>query len=186
MDNFEAYYRSLYEVVRVVNSTLDPGLVLNKIAEQTAKAMGVKGCTLRLLDSASKRLLAGASYGLSREYMRKGPVEVEKSGVDKEALGGQTIYIADACNDPRFQYPEAAKEERIQSMLITPLMIEGKAIGVLRIYSETARRFDAAEEEFLSAIASVSAIAIENARLHHALKRDYDLMEAFEYRVFVD
>ena len=187
MDRYERFYRGLHEAVSAINSSLDPATVLEKIVEHTAKAMDAKGCTLRLLGKSGKMLRAGATYGLSRKYLRKGPVEVAKSEVDREALtAGGVVCIADACNDPRFQYPEAAREEGIHAVAVAPLTVEGKAIGVLRVYAGTVREFDPAEKEFLQAIADLSAIAIENARLHQALKTDYEMLTAYEYRIFED
>ncbi len=186
MDRFERFYRGLHEAVRAINSSLDTETVLEKIVEYTAKAMDTKGCTLRLLDKSGKKLRAGATFGLSRNYLRKGPVEVAKSEVDREALGGGVVCIADACSDPRFQYPEAAKAEGIHAVAVAALRVEGKAIGVLRIYADSVRQFDEAEKEFLRTIADLSAIAIENARLHQALKTDYEMLTAYEYRIFED
>lgn len=181
------FYKTLYEVARIINSSLEPGVVLSTIAEQVAKAMGAKACTIRLLDKTHRFLLASAAHGLSKGYLRKGAVEVAKSGVDKEVLSGKVVFIKDACNDPRFQYPEAAKTEGIASILVAPLMSDGeKAIGVLRVYSGTIREFEADEVEFLTVMANLSAIALENARLHQALKADYDMLTAFEYRMFED
>ena len=182
MDRYERFYRGLHEAVSAINSSLDPATVLEKIVEHTAKAMDAKGCTLRLLGKSGKMLRAGATYGLSRNYLRKGPVEVAKSEVDREALfGGGVVCIADACADPRFQYPEAAKEEGIASVMALPLTVEGRAIGVLRLYCGNVREFEQSEIDFATAIANLSAIAIENARLHQALKTDYELLTAYEY-----
>lgn len=75
------YFRALLEVATVINSSLEPTVVLHKITEQTAKAMNCKASTLRLLDRTGKLLLASAAWGLSSGYMRKGPVEVAKSGL---------------------------------------------------------------------------------------------------------
>ena len=61
-------------------------------------------------------------------------------------------------------------------MLVVPLMVKDRAIGVLRAYTSDVREFDADEIKFLEASANLSAIALENARLHEALKRDYDLL----------
>ena len=58
-----------------------------------------------------------------------------------------------------------------------------KAIGVLRAYSEEEREFNEKEIKFLEAVANLSAIALENARLHQALRRDYDLMVEHKYRL---
>ena len=62
-----------------------------------------------------------------------------------------------------------------------PLTVEGRSIGVLRLYCGETREFDQNEVNFASAIANLSAIAIENARLHQALKTDYELLTAYDY-----
>lgn len=186
MDRYENYYRSVVLAVKAINSTLEPTEVIAAIVEQTVKSMGVRGSTLRLLDRSGKYLKASASYGLSRDYLRKGPVEVEKSGVDRLALQGEVVEIEDVCCDSRFQYPEAAKDEGIVSMLVAPLSTDQRVIGIMRVYTGEKYTFDEAEKEFLNAISDISALAIENARLHQALKTDYEMLSAFENRIFED
>ncbi len=97
------YFRALRDVALVINSSLEPRDVLHKISEETAKTMGCKACTIRLLDSTGRFLLPSAAYGLSANYMRKGPVEVKKSGLDHEVLAGKAIHLKDATADGRFQ-----------------------------------------------------------------------------------
>jgi signal transduction protein with GAF and PtsI domain len=186
MDRYESYFRSIIHAVKAINSSLEPTEVIAAIVEETVKGMGVKGSTLRLLDRSGKLLKASASYGLSREYLRKGPVEVEKSAVDQLALKGDLQEIEDVCCDPRFQYPEAARGEQIVSMLVAPLRVMDRSVGVIRVYTAEKHRFDDAEREFLAAVAEISAVAIENARLHQALKTDYEMLMAFETRSFED
>jgi len=187
MDCERNYYKTLYEAIRVINSSLEPGELLSRIAGQTAQALGVKACSLRLLDRSGANLLPGASFGLSKGYLRKGKVEVEKSGLDKEALTGATVQVKDASTDPRFQYQEAARNEGLKSVLVVPLKLEdSKIIGVMRVYSAEERDFCDSEIEFLEIMANLSAIALENARLHQALKSDFELLTAFQYQTFED
>lgn len=120
------YFRALRDVALVINSSLEPKEVLQKITEQTAKTMGCKASTIRLLDSTGRFLLPSAAWGLSASYMRKGPVEVKRSGMDSEVLAGKSIHLKDAAADGRFQYPESAKAEGLVSVLSVPLMADGK------------------------------------------------------------
>jgi signal transduction protein with GAF and PtsI domain len=168
------YFRALYRVVTTVNSSLRLQTVLNLVAEKVAEAMNIKACSLRLLDRATDILTISAMYGLSQQYMKKGPVQLEKSHLDQEVLQGQAVYIRNAAADPRFQYPEEARTEGIVSVFCVPLSSKGQVIGVLRVYSDSEREFDGFDEEFLRTLASVSALAIENARLYEALKQDFD------------
>jgi signal transduction protein with GAF and PtsI domain len=186
VDRYESYYRSLYAAAMAVNSSLDPKLVLKTIVECAAKAMNVKACSLRLLDRSGRQLLPGAGFGLSNKYLRKGPVDVTASAVDREVLSGRVVQVKDAATDPRFQYGAAAKAEGIASVLVVPLRVEDKPVGVMRVYTAEPRDFDSVEEEFLTSIAAMSALAIENARLHQALKREYESVLSFDYRTFED
>lgn len=181
------YFKALYEVVTVINSSLNPQIVLQKVAEQVTSALSAKACTLRLLDRSGKYLLASASCGLSKGYLRKGPIELRKSRIDADALASdKVVYLKDATTDPRFQYQEAARAEGIVSILVAPLLVEHKPIGILRVYTDTAREFSEEEQDFLMAVSHLAAIAIENARLHEALRSDYELLTQFNYQIFED
>ena len=125
----------------------------------------------------------GAYHGLSDGYIRKGPVLVAESGLDKKALKGKTIWLKNAQTDDDFQYKDKARAEGIKSVLVVPLMAEKKAIGVLRVYEAKERKFDEDETRFMEAVANLSAIALENARLHQALRKDYDLIIAHKDRI---
>ena len=181
------YYRTLYEVVKAVNSSLDPETVLKKIAERVSWALDVKACSIRLLSPDGKYLAASASNGLSDDYLRKGRIEVDKSGIDQQALQGETVFMEDAGSDSRFQYPEAARSEGITSVAAVPLRVEdGTSLGVLRVYSGQPREFSGEEIEFMEAMADLCALAIQNARRHESLRSDFELLTAFEYRLFED
>jgi len=177
------YFSALYEVARVVNASLDPEKVLDEIVNFVVRAMSVKACSIRLLDAREKKLVLGAHRGLSEAYISKGPVLIEESGLDRKALEGKTIYLKNAQTDKDFQYMDKARAEGIKSVLVVPLIAEKKVIGVLRVYTGKIREFTKEEVKFLEAVANLSAIAIENAKLHQMLKLRYDLMTAYKYRI---
>jgi GAF domain-containing protein len=59
---------------------------------------------------------------------------------------------------------------------ILPMTLEGKSFGIMRFYSRTEREFAADEVDFLGAVVELSAVAIENARIHEALQTDYEAL----------
>ena len=153
------YFRALLEVATVINSSLEPTVVLHKITEQTAKAMNCKASTLRLLDRTGKVLLASAAWGLSSGYMRKGPVEVSKSGLDGEVLKGKLIHLRDACSDGRFQYPDSAKAE-----------------GRTRIYTSGEMEVDSRNEKLKNGIPVNDSTLAELRTVGGELGLDFDAM----------
>ncbi len=185
--NKEKYFQIFYDVVKGINSSLDPKTVIKQVAEKITWAMEVKACSIRLLSEDRKYLLVSAVHGLSEDYLQKGKVEVDLSVIDQEVLAGKNVYIQDVCNDSRFQYPEAAKREGIKSVMAVPLGIEGYGIiGVLRVYTSTEREFSQEEVKFLNAMSDLSAVAIKNAMVHDKLKYEHELLNRYTYQLFED
>ena len=174
------YYQALYQAAMTISFSLELDQVLQSIAKSTAEAMQVKACVLRLLDPDAGQLTLGAVYGLSAEYLAKGPIQLVSSALDTATLQGAPIVIPDVRTDPRFQYQEAAKHEGIVSALCVPLEVHGQAIGVIRVYTGVPTDFHEDDIQFLTVLASLSALAIENARLYESLKDSYQgVMSAF-------
>jgi signal transduction protein with GAF and PtsI domain len=172
MESEIKYLKLFKDVCKKVNSSLELSEVLNAIVENTVKMLHVKGCTIFLLDKTRQRLMVSASYGLSDSYIKKGPIDSEKSIV--ESLNGTPVMVSDAKNDDRIQYPEAARAEGIASILSVPMSVRDTIIGVLRIYTSELREFSEAENEVISGLAEIGSIGIENARMYDHLKTDYD------------
>ena len=167
-----------------INSSLNIKEVLNSITKNIVKILKVKGCTIFLIDQMENKLRISSSSGLSDAYLNKGPVDSEKSIV--ETLSGKWVLVPDATNDHRIQYPKEAKKEGIISILSVPMSVKLKIIGVLRIYTSESRIFTDVEKEFISGIAEIGSIGIENARMYTILKADhdkliYDVHQWFDY-----
>jgi signal transduction histidine kinase len=186
-----AYQRiqTLYEVTKTISSTLNLEEVLNLIAQSAAETMQVKACTIRLLDESGQTVDTIAAYGLSENYLAKGPIDVQKSRHIYQTLSsGQAAIISDTSRDDRLQYQAEARAEGINSMLCVPLFIKSKAEGVICVYCTEPERFSESDAEFLSTLASEGAIAIENARTYQALemadraKSDFVQMVTHELR----
>jgi len=168
------YYTALYQAALTISSSLELDAVLQSVVVSITEAMQVKACVLRLLDGTTGRLRLSAVHGLSSSYLAKGPVDIEHSPIDSEALQGKTVVIPDVCVDKRFQYKEEARREGIVSVLCVPLEVHGNAIGVMRVYTSALEIFSDEDIQFLSVLASLAALAIENANLYHNLKSSYD------------
>ncbi len=166
--------RALVCIARSISSSLSLGEVLQLIVENAVSALGMKASSIRLLDESRRTLEVKAAAGLSPAYLAKGPIEIGKSPVDRECLSGKCIASPDISKDTRLQYPEEITKEGIEGMLTVPLSVKGRAIGVLRIYTSAPYEFSSSEIEFLNALASFGAIAIENARLYGHVKTEYE------------
>ncbi|MBI2906078.1 MAG: GAF domain-containing sensor histidine kinase [Chloroflexi bacterium] len=172
------YYKALHEVAAAINSSLERDVVLKQIVKGAARAAATKACSLMLLSGDQKTLLHVAACGLSERYMRKGPVSVDISLAD--ALKGKAVAVFAACDDPRVQYREQARREGIASMLCVPVVLKERVIGVMRLYTAEPRHFAEEDTSFLTAVANLGAIALENAKLYETIKAN----DALRKRLF--
>ena len=155
-------YRSLYQIATAVNSVRIPEGVLDSMAKTVTEALEAKGCSIMLLSADRKALLRTAAYGLSDQYLRKGPLSADKS--ISQALEGKPVAILNAAEDERVQYREQAKQEGIASMLSAPILFKGDVVGVIRVYTAREHYFTRSQIHFVQEVANLGAIALERAK----------------------
>jgi signal transduction protein with GAF and PtsI domain len=132
--------------------------------ESIQSALGLKGCALFLMNKKTQDLEVAASTGLSKDYLNKGAVSALRSIADSLKDGPVAVY--DVSDDPRIQYPEAAKKEGITSILSVPILVGDEAIGAMRVYSAEKWEFTLDDVNFVQALAQIAGILIEMSRLH--------------------
>ena len=186
LDQELEYLKLFKKISKNINSTLDIGEILSSITESIVKSLDAKGCAIFLLDKSQNKLLYSSSCGLSEAYVNKGPIDSEKSIV--ETLQGKWVLISNAQTDPNIQYREEAKREGIMSILSGPMSVKGTVIGVIRIYSAQPLNLSDVENEFVTGLAEIGSIGIENARLYRHIKADHeklikDVHQWFEFGV---
>ncbi len=189
LSNAYLHIQTLYDVTRTVGSTLRLGEVLNLIARKAAEAMQVRACAIMLAGEDSPQVDTIAAFGLSQRYLDAGPIDVERIHYVSQTLSsGRPTIISDTAKDDRLLFPAEARAEGIASILSVPLLIRGKAEGVLCVYSDEPNHFVDSDAQFLSALASAGATAVENARVYEALhmadraKSDFVRMVTHEFR----
>ena len=96
--------------------------------------------------------------GLNESYLRKGPLDADKSIA--ETLNGQIVLILDTANGSRVQYPEEAIKKGIASVLSVPITVKGQIIGVLRICTAEQRNFSDDEYKLISGLAAISVMIV--------------------------
>jgi len=157
--------RLLSETSRLLSSTLDPDAVLDNIVRTMAEVMHVKACSVRLLNPAGDELVMKAAYGLSPQYLRKGPILVAENPNDQAALRGETLRILDMRTDPHVRYSEEAGREGLVSSLAVGLVAKGKPLGTLHIYTAEPHAFTPEEVRLFRSVADQAALTVASARL---------------------
>ena len=176
-------YETLLKVTKVISHSRNPEEVVLITVESIKTALDVKGCSVFLFNRKTDELEVAASFGLSDEYINKGPVSALRSIALSLEEGPVAIY--DVSDDPRIQYPDAAKKERIASILSVPIVVAGRLIGALRIYTSEHWEFTLEDVNFVQAMAQIAGMAIEMARQYKGLKDSIEILKTMrDPRVF--
>ncbi len=76
------------------------------------------------------------------------------------------VQTRDLLRTEEHHFVTLIREEKLHSMLVTPVVYEDEPIGVLSLYVDRAHRFNDDEKLIARALADLGAIAAENARLY--------------------
>jgi len=169
-------YETLIRITKSIAMIRDPEEIVLITVEGVTHALDVKGCTLFLFSTKSDELKLASSYGLSDEYLDKGPINSLRS-IASALQDGQPVAIFDVTDDPRIQYPEAARNEGIASILSVPIIIGEKITGCMRVYTAKRWEFTLDDVNFVQAVAQVVGMALEMCRVNKGLKDSIDILK---------
>ncbi|MBI1870978.1 MAG: GAF domain-containing protein [Chlamydiae bacterium] len=169
---------SLFNMGQTIISSIEIEEVLNRVTEEAAKLTETKICSLMLLDEKKEELVIRSVYGGSERYIRKPNLPVRQSLLGQVVLKRQDLQVFDVKSSSVYRYPEIAQEEGLCSLLSVPMIFQRKVIGILNVYSSQLRHYSQEEVDVLSALASLAAMAIENARLYgHTIQAEEHLRQ---------
>ncbi len=127
------YLKEFRVVSRAIATYEDVLLLFNHLTKLITNSFKVEGCSVMLLDERERQFFRISSYGISQEYLDKGPLFVDDKF--RVFMEGKPVFVKDVTKDPRIQYPEAAVKEGIASILTVPIKFRAVVTGILRIYS---------------------------------------------------
>lgn len=157
---------SLASVSRTINSTLNLDEALTVITREACALMQAKMCSLLMLDETREWLDLRASCGAGEAYLHKPRLSVEESLLGGVVRRKKPVQVEDVRSSSRYQNVDVARREGLVSLLSVPLIFNGEAVGAMNIYTGQQYTFSNEEIRILAALAELSAIAIEKARLY--------------------
>jgi predicted Fe-Mo cluster-binding NifX family protein len=172
-------YETLVRITKAISTIQDPEEIVLITVEGVTHALNVKGCALFLFSEKSNELRLAGYYGLSDEYVDKGPISAIRS-IASSLQDRQPVAIFDVSDDPRIQYPEAAIKEGIASILSAPIIIGDQLVGCMRVYTAEPWEFTLTDVNFVQAVAQVVGMAMEMCRVNKGLKESIEILEMMQ------
>ena len=162
-------FEALANVSRTINSTLNLGDALNVVTREACLLMRAKMCSLMLLDKTGEWLDLRASHGAGEAYLSKPRLSAAESLLGVVARRKKPMQVANVQVSTRYQNVDVARREGLVSLLSVPLQFGGQVTGTLSVYTGAPYNFSNEEIHILTALAELSAIAIEKARLYERI-----------------
>ena len=177
------------DILRVIAGTPeDSKRALDTIAEKASRMFDSANVNFRRLEGNVFRVVsaAGPSFAKLREVVPDAPLEPPTEPGVRCVLENRQIAVEDRLATPPNEHGEidralqdlARRGLPIRSQAFTPLLREGKAIGVMIVSRGEVRPFQEHELELMKGFADQAVIAIENARLLNELRESLEQQTA--------
>ena len=158
---------TLYEIGKETASILDLDALLHRLAEIVKRVIDYEMFAILLVDEEREELVL-------RKWVNFGPPKEMRRLRLSDGLCGaavrskEPILVGDVRKDPRYvtMIPEARSE------LVIPLVHQDRVVGVFDLESPILDRFTEEHVKVLTPLASQVAVALENASLYAALKKN--------------
>ncbi|MFQ3581181.1 MAG: SpoIIE family protein phosphatase [Chloracidobacterium sp.] len=191
----EANFRLKRKVLEM-QSLYDVGLAIGALHELDPMASEIIQRAVMLLDASEGVLFSlekgglrvAASFGLDADYPPKALLPLHQ--IQPREIHEVVIANQQGC---RLNLREQGGSK---NYAILPLVVSGQIVGVLMVCDKQSRdgyaSFTEEDEQFLSALATQAAIAIENARLHQEaiekerIEKELEVAAAIQQRILPD
>jgi phosphoserine phosphatase RsbU/P len=162
--------RTLLEVSRALNSSLDLSVVLAQILEQLGRLVPHNSASILLLEG-NQELRVAATHGL-RSSEAGGLLNLDQARAARVVIAsGYPIVINDTTQDNRWS-PDA--NNVIMSWVGLPLRVRDQLVGVLNINSRELEHFKPQDIEVAEAFADQASVALQNARSHEIEVKQFE------------
>jgi sigma-B regulation protein RsbU (phosphoserine phosphatase) len=163
----------LLSVARDLTSILDLDRLLNDVGHLLQTVIPYEHFSIFLYDKEREELIWRIGIGYSdesRRWLQRFPVT--KGLVGRAVRTLSPVISADASLEPDFLPATTDRGEVPRSALAIPLIYQGEPVGAMTLESTRRGDFNEEQEQVLSAVGSILAIALVNARLYEESQRD--------------
>ncbi len=169
---------TLYEIARVLNSTLEFDKVLRLVMDEVIDVVKAERGFLVLVNPSTRQLEFTIARDKEKHTIDQSAFQhqISRSTVDRVVSNRMPIVTDDAMIDDDLKGQKSIMTYGIRSIMCVPLMVRGNCIGAVYVDSRiNSNLFSSNHRDLMLAFCHQAAIAIDNARLfadlNQALRR---------------
>ena len=156
-------FNALYSIGKTIAALHDVDEILAQVVSAAVNLTRAEEGSLLLLEPGSSELYLRASKNLDESAARNLRIKVDDSLMGRVVQTGRPVMLSGD------ELLKVKTSFLVKAILNVPLIVGGRAIGVLSVDDRQGRRiFSEHDMHLLSTLADSAAIAIENARLYSA------------------
>ena len=173
--------KALISVGQSVVSNLELQSLWESITEAALELTGSRMATLQLYNEEKEQVSMQAVRPPYKEFLSKVEVLQLEESLNASAIRTRRqVEFANITTPDYLDLKDAPKMKDVVSCLSTPMIYEGRVIGVINIFTRNRHRFPNDEKRLLQAFASLSAAAAQNAHLYARVFNSEDLLRKSE------
>lgn len=159
----------LHEFALILNSTHNIDQILRESAKKIREIMQSDGCHILFTRYMRNKLKLETAIHDGGKPLPDGVDETKGiSGMTFER--GEIALVTDAENDPRVT-KKLWEYFRHKSMVSVPIIVKGRTVGVVLVYSKVPAKYNEHDGQFLMMLGTHLGMAVENANLLLELKK---------------
>ena len=163
----------LNEIAVELASILDLDPLLERIGQLLRRLIDYQMFSIMLLDEKGETLITRYAWRFGHAHAPLRRIPITGGLVGAAVREWRLINVSDILKDPRY----IPMNTETRSELIVPLFYKGHVIGVLDLEHTRTGFFNEEHERMLTTLSAQIAIAIENARLYQAVRRQERQLE---------
>jgi phosphoserine phosphatase RsbU/P len=163
--------KQLVEVALQLSFTLDSDKLLELIMVSATELLDAETSSLMLVEEETDELVIAVATGTIGPKAERQRIPIGVGIAGWTLANRQVAVVDDPASDERF-YSEVGESLQFttKNLLAVPMLVKDRAIGVVEVINkQNNARFTGRDTELASALASLAAIAIDNANLYTQL-----------------
>ncbi|MBI2901571.1 MAG: sigma 54-interacting transcriptional regulator [Planctomycetes bacterium] len=169
--------QTLFEITQSIVGILDLRKLLDAVLRSAVEAVHAERGLLALLSGKGDDLEVGAAVNLESKELDEA-ADISRSTLRQVLRGGDAVFTQNAQQDAGLMGRTSISSGGIHTLLCVPLRSGDRVVGALYVDNRTGEsRFTEEARVFLSALANLAALAIQNARTYEKAAEENTLLK---------